>query len=68
MATAPLSSYRHWLNQTPSDGEATMNTQTNTAPVTEEAKLAWIAPTLEVCGTGEAENNFSAGSDGIMSS
>lgn len=63
MVTARPLSY-HWsLNDTPSDGKATMNTPTNTAPVTEEAKLAWVAPTLDVCATGEAEVMTAAGGD-----
>lgn len=63
MVTARLLSY-HWsLNHRPSDGKATMNTPATTSPVTEEAKLAWIAPTLDICATGEAEIMTAAGGD-----
>ena len=68
MVTARLLSYRWSLNHRPSDGKATMNTPATTSPVTEETKLAWVAPTLDVCATGEAENNTAAGADSSLGS
>ena len=63
MVTARLLSY-HWsLNHRRSDGKATMNTPATTPPVAEETKLAWVAPTLDICATGEAESNIAAGGD-----
>ena len=34
-------------------------------PITEDTKLAWVAPTLDVCPASEAEFNAGGASDGL---